>query len=264
MKKIIVVLLAMLVMSSNAFAAIQTIEIKYAQDKTVLKGYLAYDNASKDKRPGIIVVHEWWGHNEYARKRARMLAELGYVAFAIDMYGDGKHADHPDQAAEFMKQVATDAVLSQARFNAGYDVLKKFELTDPNKIGAIGYCFGGATVLKEAMLKAPLSGVVSFHGALALPDTLPKPGEVKAKILVCHGGDDRFATTEQIAGFKKALNDAKADYVFKVYPGAKHSFTNPDADQYAKDFNMPVGYNAAADQASWSDMKEFFKKLFGK
>ncbi len=262
MKKIVLCLFLVLSMTDIVFAAIKTQEIDYAQGSTILKGYLAYDDASTARRPGILVVHEWWGHNEYARKRARMLAELGYVAFAVDMYGDGKHADHPDQAAAFMKAVNDSAVLSAARFNAAYEVIKNFSLTDLGAIGAIGYCFGGATVLKMAMAKAPLAGVVSFHGALALPQELPKAGDVKTKILVCNGGDDQFATAEQITAFKKALDDAKADYVFKVYPGAKHGFTNPEADNYAKKFGMALAYNAAADEQSWSDMKEFFKKLF--
>lgn len=264
MKKILLSIIFLLFTSGFVLAEVKTQEIDYKAGSTTLKGYLAYDDASPDKRPGIMVVHEWWGHNDYARKRARMLAELGYVAFAVDMYGDGKHTDHPDEAAAFMKAVNDDAALSQTRFNAAYRIIKDFNLTDKDKIGAIGYCFGGGTVLKMAMSGAPLVGVASFHGALALPQELPQVGAVKAKILVCHGGDDKFATTEQIVAFKKALDDAKADYMFNIYAGAKHGFTNPAADMYAHKFGMPLAYDATADAQSWSDMKDFFKKLFGK
>ncbi len=262
MKQILLSIVLVFGFSNIAAAALVTEEISYSEGSTALKGYLAYDDASTEKRPGILVVHEWWGHNDYARKRARMLAQLGYVAFAVDMYGDGKHADHPDQAAAFMKAVAENTQISQSRFHAAYEVLKNFSLTDITRIGAIGYCFGGATVLKEAMAGTPLKGVVSFHGSYGLPETLLKPNSIRSKILVCHGADDQFATAEQIETFKKALDGANAQYTFNVYAGAKHGFTNPEADTYAKNFGMPLAYNKAADQQSWADMKAFFAKLF--
>jgi dienelactone hydrolase len=242
-----------------AFAAVQTQEIEYKSNDKILKGYLAYDDASDAKRPGVIVVHEWWGHNEYSRKRARMLAELGYVALAIDMYGDGKTAAHPSQAGEFAKEVMSNQDQAKARFLAGLDVLKNFHLTDASRIGAIGYCFGGATVLNMALAGVDLKAVVSFHGSLPTPPADLKHGQVKAKVLVCHGGDDQFITQEQISTFKNGLDAAKVDYQFKIYPGAKHSFTNPDADQLAAKFNMPISYNQEADQQSWHDMQEFFR-----
>lgn len=264
MKNIGILLCAVFLFQPLAVAEVKTQEIDYQDGNTRFKGYLAYDDVVATQRPAILIVHEWWGHNEYVRKRARMLAELGYVGFAIDMYGDGKHADHPDQAAAFMKAVTDNEVLARTRFGTAYEILKSFSLTDTNRIGAIGYCFGGATVLKAALANTPLLGVVSFHGALALPSKLPAPGEVKTKILVCHGGDDQLIPPEQIASFKKAMDEAKVDYVFNVYPGAKHSFTNPDADEYAKKFGMPVAYSEAADKESWADMQDFFKKLFSK
>ncbi len=241
-------------------AAVQAEEIAYKQGGATFKGYLAWDDSSTEARPGVLVVHEWWGHNDYARKRADMLARLGYVALGVDMYGDGKVALHPDDAAKFMKEATSNEAESKARFMAAYDVLKRFRLADPNRIAAIGYCFGGATVLKMAMSGAPLLGVVSFHGSL--PPNPPEPGKVKAKILVAHGGADQFITPEQITAFKAGLDVAGANYEFKVYEGAKHSFTNPDADTFAAKFNMPVGYNAAADAQSWKDMQDFLKEIF--
>ena len=262
MNRFILSVLFLCALTGQGFAAVQGQDVEYKSGDVTLKGYLAYDDASKDKRPGILVVHEWWGHNEYARKRARMLAELGYTAFAVDMYGNGKVAMHPKDAAAFMQEVVGKEGESKARFMAAFEVLKKFPLTNPQHIAAIGYCFGGATVLNMAMSGVPLDGVVSFHGALPSPAAELSPGQVKTKILVCHGGADQFITAEQISTFKQLLDKAKADYQFNIYDGAKHSFTNPDADQYAVKFNMPVGYNAKADQASWEDMKKFLQKLW--
>lgn len=264
MKKFFLVLFLLFLGHSSVMAAVQTVEIEYDQSGTTLKGYLAYDDTNDLKRPAVLVVHEWWGHNDYARKRARMLAQLGFVAFAVDMYGDGKQAQHPDQAGAFMKAVNENAALSQARFQAAYDVLKNFKLTDSSRIGAIGYCFGGATVLKMAMAGVPLKGVVSFHGSFPLPEVLPKAGDIKAKILICHGAEDQFATAEQIDAFKNILDQANANYTFEIYQGAKHSFTNPDADSYAEKFGMPLAYNKDADQKSWNDMELFLKEIFEK
>lgn len=262
MKKIFLSLFLLLAFCNVVSAEIKTQEIDYKEGGTTLKGYLAYDDATSLKRPGVLVVHEWWGHNDYARKRARMLAELGYVAFAVDMYGDGKKAEHPDEAGAFMKAIDANAALSQARFNAAYEVLKNFELTDSTKIAAVGYCFGGSTVLKMALTGASLTGVVSFHGGFGLPEELPEAGDVKAKILIAHGAEDKFATQEQIDAFKEALDDAEADYDFNVYPGAKHGFTNPEADVFAAKFGMPLAYSESADKQSWADMQAFLGKIF--
>lgn len=236
-------------------------EVTYNADGTDLRGYLVYDQSVKGKRPGILVVHEWWGYNEYARRRARMLAKLGYTALALDMYGEGKQAQHPKEAQEFSSYVMSHLDTAQARFMAAMDLLRLDDSTDPEKIGAIGYCFGGGVVLQMALRGVDLDGVVSFHGTL--PQNLNiKPDEVEAKILVCHGGDDKFSTPEQIKSFKQALDSAGVDYEFKVYPGAMHSFTNPAADSMGKKFNLPLAYNKAADQQSWEDMKAFFNRVF--
>jgi dienelactone hydrolase len=246
-----------------AQASIKNEEVTYTAGDVTMKGYLAYDDAKKGKRPGVLVVHEWWGHNEYARKRARMLAEMGYVALAVDMYGDGKQAAHPDDAGKFAGAVMQNMESAKARFMAAMDLLKKNPNTDAKRVAAIGYCFGGAVVLHMARFGFDLKGVASFHGNYAT-QTPAQAGKVKAKVLVCHGADDSFISQEQIDNLKKEMAEAKVDFQFISYPGAKHSFTNPDADQYAKQFGMPIAYNADADKKSWEDMQAFFKKIFAK
>ncbi len=237
--------------------------IKYSANGTEMAGYLAYDENVKGKRPGVIVVHEWWGLNDYARMRAEMLAELGYTALAVDMYGSGKTADHPDGAGKFAGEVMKNFPVARARFEAAMDYLKKQPIVDGGRLAAIGYCFGGGVVLNMARQGVDLRGVASFHGSL--PAVKPAmPGVVKAKILVLNGADDKFITPEQIEAFKKEMTAAGVDYRFINYPGAKHSFTNPGADALAKRFNMPIGYNAEADKASWNELKRFFVDIFGK
>lgn len=244
-----------------AHAGIVAKEVDYTVNGTVMKGYLAYDDKIKGARPGVLVVHEWWGLNDYARKRARMLAELGYTALALDMYGDGKQAHHPDDANKFSSEVMKNQDMAKARFKAGYELLAKQKTVDPQRIAAIGYCFGGAVVLEMARSGADLKGVVSFHGNLGTANPAGK-GAVKAKLLVLTGADDPFVPAEQVAQFKKEMDAAGADYKLIAYPGAKHSFTNPDADKFGKQFNLPLEYNKAADEASWKEMQDFFKQLF--
>jgi len=243
-----------------AEAAVVAKEIDYKANGTVMKGYLAYDDKIKGKRPGVLVVHEWWGLNDYARKRARMLAELGYTALALDMYGDGKQAHHPDDANKFSSELMKNQDAAKARFNAAYDVLAKQDTVDPQRIAAIGYCFGGAVVLEMARSGADLKGVVSFHGNLATSHPA-QTGAVKAKLLVLTGADDPFVPPEQVEQFKKEMDAAGVDYKLISYPGAKHSFTNPGADKFGKEFNLPLQYNKAADQASWKEMQDFFKQV---
>lgn len=235
--------------------------VDYNSQGVVMKGYLAYDENIKGKRPGVLVVHEWWGHNEYACKRARMLAELGYTALAVDMYGDGRQAMHPDEAGKFSSGLMKDFDTAKARFLAALDFLKEQPTVDPNRIAAIGYCFGGGIALNMARQGVDIRGVASFHGSLTAIKPA-QPGAVKAKILVLHGADDTFITPEQIAAFKKEMKTAGADYQFISYPGVIHSFTNPDADTYAKKFNLPLAYNADADRKSWEELKKFFHTIF--
>jgi dienelactone hydrolase len=249
--------------ATPAWAAVKGEEVQYRDGNVVMKGYLAYDDAVKGKRPGVIVVHEWWGHNEYTRKRARMLAELGYTALAVDMYGEGKTADHPDTAGKFSGEVRKNMALMTARFNAARQVLIKHKTVDAERVAAIGYCFGGSVVLEMARQGADLAGVVSFHGNLQTEHPA-KPGKVKAQLLVLNGGDDPFVSAESIAAFKKEMEAARAKYRFVSYPGAKHAFTNPDADGYGKKFNLPLAYNAVADKESWDQMKVFLAGAFKK
>jgi dienelactone hydrolase len=254
----------MLALSGLSQAAIQTREIPYqSSDGTRMIGYYAYDDAIKGPRPGVVVVHEFWGLNDYAKRRARDLAGLGYSALAIDMYGDGKNTEHPKDAMAFMQAVNKDSAAASARFQAGLDLLKQQAQTDPNRIAAIGYCFGGGVVLNAARQGVPLAGVVSFHGALAT-NTPATPGSVKAKILVEHGAQDSMITPDAVAAFKTEMDKARADYKFVSLEGAKHGFSNPDADRLGHgDHGGPdIGYNKAADEQSWADMKAFFKKIF--
>ncbi len=263
MVRIMGVLWLLMTMVVSAHGEVRGKPVDYVAGETTLKGYLAYDDRLPDRRPGILVVHEWWGHNEYARSRARMLAELGYVALAVDMYGEGKQAQHPDDAGKFSGEIRKNMALGRERFLAARKVLQENKFTDPERIGAIGYCFGGSVVLQMARDGMDLAGVASFHGGLTT-ESPAKPGSVKAKILVLNGAADKFIKPEQIEEFKKEMKAAHADFRFISYPGASHSFTNPDADTYAKKFNIPLGYNADADKKSWAEMKAFFKDIFGK
>lgn len=256
-----VLCLSLLLAVAPLHAEVVQRDVQYDANGIQLVGYLAYDDAVQGERPGVLVVHEWWGLNDYARSRARQLAELGYTALALDMYGGGKQASHPDQAGAFASQLSEHPEEVKARFNAGLELLKAEETTDDDRIAAIGYCFGGGVVLNMARLGTDIDGVVSFHGSLA-SDIEAKPGQVKAKILVLHGADDPFVPQDDVQNFKEEMETAGADYKFIAYPGAVHSFTNPDADRAGKEFNLPLAYNAEADKASWAEMQAFFGRLF--
>lgn len=249
--------------ASAASAKVTGREVEYRTGDTVLKGYLADNTALKGKRPAVLVVHEWWGHNEYARKRARMLAELGYVALAVDMFGDGKTAQHPDDAGKFAGEVMKNKAVGEARFNAALDFIKQQPSVDPAWIAAIGYCFGGGVVLHMARQGADLKGVVSFHGSLAT-DSPAKVGAVKARVLVFNGDADKMIPPEQVAAFKEEMTKAGASFRYVGYPGVMHSFTNPDADGYAAKFKLPMAYDKKADRDSWMQAKKFFKEIFSK
>ena len=235
--------------------------ITYSANGTNLQGYLAYDDTSGGPRPGVLVVHEWWGLNDYIRGRARMLAELGYAALAVDMFGDGKTADNPDDAGRLMNSVLEDLPTAEARFQAGHEVLSKHASTDGSRIAAIGYCFGGAVVLHAARTGMDLTGVVSFHGALGSFHK-PAPGSVKAKVLVCHGADDQFISAEEVSSFKREMEEAGVDCRFVSYAGALHAFTNPAADENGRKYGLPLAYNADADHRSWQEMEGFFQEIF--
>ena len=261
MRSALLVLVLSTVIASRA--AIVGKPVEYSAGGDTLKGYVAYDDKFKEKRPGILVVHEWWGNNDYSRRRANMLAELGYVAFAVDMYGNGRLADNPGDAGKLAGEVGKNIPLMVARFTAALDELKKNDAVDASRIGAIGYCFGGGVVLNMARQGLDLKGVVSFHGSLATQSPAEK-GKVKARILACNGADDKFTSAANIKDFKGEMKAAGVDLKFINYPGSLHAFTNPDATELGKKFNMPIAYNEKADKKSWADMQDFFKKVFKK
>ncbi|OGW61223.1 MAG: dienelactone hydrolase [Nitrospirae bacterium RBG_16_64_22] len=260
MKRLALAVILLLVLPAAALAEVKGQEVEYRSSDKRMKGYLAFDPAIAGKRPGILVVHEWWGLNEYTRKRARMLAELGYTALALDMYGEGKQVAHPDDAGKLSAEVRKNMPVAKARFTAALELLAKHQSVDSKKIAAIGYCFGGGIVLEMARSGVDLAGVVSFHGSLGTASPA-RPGAVKAKVLVLNGAADPLVTPEQIEKFKKEMAAARADLKFVSYHGAKHAFTNPDADVIGEKFNMPVAFNAEADKKSWEEMRVFFGRI---
>lgn len=259
--RLLAVLLFLLIGNSAVLAAIKGEAVDYRDNGTVLKGFIAYDDSITGPRPAVIVVHEWWGHNEYARQRAKQLAQLGYIALALDMYGDGKQAHHPKEAGEMAGFVRDQPALAEKRFAAAVKAIKAHSQTQANKIAAIGYCFGGAIVLHMARQGFDLKGVASFHGSLGTKQ-LASVGKVTAKVLVLNGAADPFVKPEEVAQFEQEMKQAKVDYRLISYPDAKHAFTNPDADKYGKEFNMPLAYQAKADQESWQELKRFLAGVF--
>ncbi len=245
----------------GADAAVKGEKVTYSVGGKEFTGYLAYDDALGGKRPGVVVVHEWWGHDAYARKRAELLAANGYTAIALDMYGTGKHAEHPKDAKSFMMEALKSADQMQARFRAAYDLLKGHNTVDATKTAAIGYCFGGKVVLDMARMGVDLKGVASFHGNLT-PSVKAERGVIKAKVRAFSGADDKFIKPEQISAFRAEMARAGADYEFVNYPGAVHSFTNPGATARGKKFGMPLAYNAQADGDSWRRTMAFFEEIF--
>jgi dienelactone hydrolase len=236
-----------------------TREVSYATDSTSMKGYIAAPS-NAENAPGVLIVHEWWGHNEYTRKRAEMLAELGYVAFAIDMYGDGKQAEHPKDAGKFAGAVFANMPEAKARFEAAMTQLKSQPGIDSEKIAAIGYCFGGSVVLTMANAGYDLDAVAAFHSGVTLP--IAPGADLKAKVLIANGADDPMVTTEAVSNFKAAMDSAGADYQYISYEGAVHAFTNPGADELGEKFQIPLAYNKEADEASWEEMKVLFDSVF--
>lgn len=248
-------------------AKVVTKPVAYEHAGVKLEGFLAYDDAQVSagkKAPGVLVVPEWWGLTDYAKGRAEKLAKLGYVAFAVDMYGAGVTTTDPTKAGELAGQFYGKPLMAE-RAQAGLDQLLASGLVDRERIAAIGYCFGGSTVQALAYSGASLAGIVSFHGSL-IPVPADAAARTKAKILMCHGAVDPFISQAELAAFEKAMNDGKFDYQFISYSGAIHAFTNPDADKIAAETGLTgkIGYNASADRRSWSQMKGFFKEIFAK
>jgi len=239
-------------------AAIHTETVEYKQGDTTLEGFVAYDDAIQGKRPGVLVVHQWMGLTDYEKHRAEMLAQLGYVAFCADIYGKGVRPQSPAEAGAQAGKYKSDRQLLRARVNAGLDALRQQPLVDSKRIAAIGYCFGGTTVLELARSGADVAGVVSFHGGLDAPD--PADGKnIKCEVLVCHGADDPFSSPQDIAAFENEMRKGDVDWQFIQYGGAVHSFTQPMA---GNDNSKGAAYNEKADKRSWEAMKQFFTEIF--
>jgi dienelactone hydrolase len=250
--------LSLLLFTSSTLAAVIGKDVSYKAGDTAMQGFLAYDDAVKGKRPGVLVVPEWWGVNDYARKRARMLAREGYVALVVDMYGNGQVADNPKDAGALAGNVNKNPALALGRFQAAEQFLEKQPNVEKGELAAFGYCFGGGVVLNMARAGEPLKAVVAFHGILAT-DVAVKPGAIKAKLAIFSGEADPFVPPEQVEAFKTEMNNAKVDYMLVLYPGAKHAFTNREADSYAAQFGLPLKYDNAADTDSWTRSQEFLK-----
>lgn len=246
--------------AETAMPKLKEENINYTLDSLNMGGYIVYDENIKGKRPAVLVVHEWWGLNEYAKRRARELAGLGYIAMAVDMYGNGRTADNPELAGKLAMPFYTDPVMAKKHFDTALSKLKTYSQVDAERIGAIGYCFGGGMLLNFVRMGEPLKGIVSFHGSLL--GTPADKNLLTAKMLVLHGEDDKFVPVTEVAAFKKQMDSIGAAYSFKSYPGATHAFSNPDATAMGEKFKIPIAYNAAADTASWNEMKNFFAGLF--
>jgi dienelactone hydrolase len=257
---LLIVLVLAAVFTAPTHAALKTQVIDYKDGDVALQGYLAFDDAKAAARaPGVLVIHEWWGHNEYGRKRAEQLAGLGYVAFALDMYGKGVTADNPQDAMKLATPFYQDRNLMRSRAMAGLNALKDQKNVDGKRIAAIGYCFGGTTALELARGGADLAAVVSFHGGLDFPSA-DEAKNIKGRVLVCTGADDPMVTPDKVDAFEDQLRKANVDYAINVYGGALHGFTNPAADSH----NIPaIKYNAKADKRSWEAMREWFREAFG-
>ncbi|HVE86329.1 MAG TPA: dienelactone hydrolase family protein [Myxococcales bacterium] len=253
-------LAASVLAAGSASAEVQTKEITYQQGKTQLQGFIAWDDAVKGKRPGVLVIHEWWGHNQHARNQALRLAKAGYVGFALDMYGKGKLAEHPKDAQAMSGELMKDPKAVKARFDAALAELKKDPNVDPRRIGVVGYCMGGSIALEMARQGENVQAVATFHAGLSAPDKPAAKGSVKPRILVNTGGADPFVPQAAVDALKKEMADAGARAEVISYPGAKHGFTNPDAGKHGMD---ALAYNAEADQASWEASMKMFKEVFG-
>ncbi len=250
-------LLIIFITVMNARSEIITKDVEYYDGNTLLQGYLAYDNSKSSLSPGILIVHQWKGLTDYEKMRARQLAEMGYVAFAADIYGKGIRPSSPEEAGKEAGKYYSDVNLFRERVTAGLNELKKQVQADPDKIAAIGYCFGGGAVLELARSGADIKGVVSFHGSLKSPD--PGAGKIRCRISVQHGAVDPYVPEEDVIAFKKEMENGKVDYVLTEYSGAVHAFTMESA---GNDPSKGACYDENADKRSWKAMKTFFDEIF--
>lgn len=255
---------AALLLCAAAQAAVKEEPVTYKDGDTTMKGFVVYDDAKKGKRPGIVVVHEWWGITKHVREEARKLAGQGYTAFVADMFGDGKTADNPKDAGALAGSVRKNPAVMQSRFTAARDTLAKHATVDGSRIGATGFCFGGSVVLDMARAGVDLDGVAAFHASLPPSGSQAAPGKVKAKVLVLNGAADPFIKPETVDAFKKEMEAAKVDYRYLNYPDAVHAFTNPEATAKGKQFNLPLAYHPEADRQSKAEAARFFSTVFKK
>jgi dienelactone hydrolase len=264
MKTPLIAALFALVIATPALADIKEESVSYKDGETTMKGFVVYDTAKSGKRPGLVLVHEWWGITKHMHNEAGRFAREGYTVLIADMYGDAKTADNPKDAGALSSSVMKNPQTMESRFTAARAELAKQPSVDPTRIGAVGYCFGGAVVLNMARAGADLAGVAGFHASLGLNTPAPAPGAVKAKILVLNGADDPFVKKEQYVTFKGDLDAAKADYRVIEYPGAVHAFTNPEATALGQKFNLPLRYDAKANQEAEAEASKFFAQVFKK
>lgn len=246
---------------ATAQAELETREIEYEVDGQPYVGYMAWDDAMSGERPGVLVVHEWWGHDDFARSQAEDLARAGYTAFALDMYGAGKVADHPDDAGAFAQEATRRFEQVVERFGAARRILAEHDTVDADRLAAQGYCFGGSVVLNMARSGADLAGVVSYHGSLG--DLVePEAGAISARVQVYTGGADEFVPPAQVGDFVETMQAAGADVSLVSFPGVKHSFMNPGADANAEAFGMPIAYDAAAAERARQGTLAFYAEIF--
>ncbi|HEX7862708.1 MAG TPA: dienelactone hydrolase family protein [Verrucomicrobiae bacterium] len=257
--KTILSLIAFSLAAQTAFAAIKTETVEYKEGDTTLEGVLIYDDSIVNKRPGILIAHQWKGLTDYEKKRGEMLAKLGYVAFAADIYGKGVRPKDTQEAGQFAGKYKGERDLLRRRVQAGFEQLKKSRFVDAEKTAAIGYCFGGTTVLELARAGADVDGVVSFHGGLGTP-TPDDAKKIKGKVLALHGADDPFVPPAEEQAFEEEMRKAKVDWQLVAYGNSVHSFTDWNA---GNDNSKGAAYNEKADKRSWEDMRDFFNELFG-
>ncbi len=258
MRTILLGALCAMALVANANAAVKEEPVTYKDGDTTLKGFIVYDDASTTKRPGLVMVHEWWGITNHMHNQAKLFVQQGYTVIIADMYGDAKTADNPKDAGALSGGVMKNEPVMVSRFKAAQAVLAKQATVNPQKIGAVGYCFGGAVVLNMARTGDDLVAVTGFHASLGLNTPAPAPGSVKAKILILNGADDPFVKREQYDTLKKDLDAAKTDYKIIEYPGAVHAFTNPEATELGKKFNLPLRCDAKVNEQAEGEAAKFF------
>lgn len=241
-------------------ASITTENVQYTCDNKVLQGIIAFDSKLTNKRPVVLVIHEWWGVNDYIVTRIKQLAALGYLAMAVDLFGKNVTATSVEEAVKLSTPLYQNAALAKQRFDSALQLIQKNKYADTSKIAIIGYCFGGSMALNFAKMGEHIKGVVSFHGGLK--GVSPKKELLTAKVLICHGADDQFVKKEEIEAFKEEMDAINADYIFKEYAGATHAFSNPEATAWGEKFKIPIAYNKDADVNSWNEMKKFFGIIF--